>query len=151
MIEGRSDSSPGSKSPPVLPSELVKLRSFEFNEIVTEQEKQYCTLYTTNDLEIVQQQHRDLLSVYRSEDCLYDAITNSTADGWRCVGCGRCHHLKEFCGGLATVFPSTATIKSGFSIINCQKNSRRSTLTDLFLEGILHSTQFDMVKKFKEG
>jgi len=119
---------------------------------VAEQEKQCCTLYTTNDLEIVQQQHRDLLSAYRSEDCLYDAITNSTdmlsfSDGWRCVGNGRFHHLKEFCGGLATVFSSTAD----FSIISCQKNSRRSTLTDLSLEGILHSTQFDMVKKFKEG
>jgi len=38
--------------------------------------------------------HRDLLSAYRSEDCLYDAITTSTdtlsfSDGWRCVGSGR--------------------------------------------------------------
>ena len=38
-IEEQNDSSTGSKAPPVLPSELVKLRSFEFNEIVAEQEK----------------------------------------------------------------------------------------------------------------
>ena len=155
-IQGQNDSSTGRKAPPVLPSELVKLRSFEFNEIVAKQEKRYCTLYTTNDLEIVQQQHRDLLSAYRSEDCLYDAITNFTnmlsfTDGWRCAGSGRFQHLKEFCGGLATVFSSTATVESDFSIINCEKNSRRSALTDLSLEGILHLTQFDMVKNFKEG
>jgi len=35
--------------------------------------------------------------------------------------------------------------------INYEKNSPRSALTDLSLEGILHSKQFDMVTKFKEG
>jgi len=59
--------------------------------------------------------------------------------------------LKEFFGGLASIFSSTATVESDFSIINYEKNSRQSTLTDLSLEGILHLKQFDMVKEFKEG
>ena len=43
------------------------------------------------------------------------------------------------------------TVESDFSIINCEKNSRRSALTYLSLEGILHSKQFDMVKNLKKG
>ena len=120
----------------------MKLRSFEFNEIVAQQAKRYSTLNTTDDLEVVQQQLSDLLPAYRSEECLYDAITSSTdtlsfLDGWRCIGSGRFQYLKEFCGGFATVFSSTATVESDFSIINYEKNSRWSALTDLSLEGIL--------------
>jgi len=77
-IEQQSDASSGYKVPPVLPSELVKLRSFEFNEIVAQQTTRYLTLNTTDDLEVVQRQHRDLLSAYRSEESPYDAITHST-------------------------------------------------------------------------
>jgi len=123
---------------------------------VAQQAKRYSTLNTTDDLEVVQQHHRDLLSANRSKECLYDAITSSTdtlsfSDGWRCIGSGRFQYSKEFCGGLAYVFSSTATVESDFSIINYEKNSRRSALKDLSLEGILHSKQFDMVQKFKEG
>jgi len=58
--------------------------------------------------------------------------------------------LKEFCRGLASVFPSTITVESDFSIINFEKNFHRSALTDLSLEGTLHLKQFDMVKKLKK-
>ena len=38
-------------------------------------------------------------------------------DRWRCIGSGRFQYLKEFCGGLATVFSSTTTVKSDFSLL----------------------------------
>jgi len=140
-IEELSFAISGYMDPPVLPSELVKLRSFEkFNEIVAQQAKRFFTLNTTDDLEVDQQQHRDLFSAYRSEEFLYDAITRSTdtlsfSDRWRRIGSGRFQYFKEFCGDLATAFPSTATtVESDFSIINFEKNSHRSALTDLSLE-----------------
>ncbi len=50
--------------------------------------------------------------------------------------------LKDVFGGLETVFPGTATVKSDFSLINWEKDECRSWLTGLSLEGILHSKQY---------
>jgi hypothetical protein len=50
--------------------------------------------------------------------------------------------LKLFFGGLATIFPGTATVESYFSLINWEKDDYRSSLTDSLLEGILHSKQY---------
>lgn len=155
-IEQQNDTSSGYKTPPVLPCELVGLRSHQFNEIVNEQTRRFLSLKTKNDLEIIQQEHRELLRVYRSEEALRDAINASTNGfsfnhGWACVGRGRFENLKEFCGGLATVFPGTATVESDFSIVNYEKNQYRTTLTDLSLEGILHSKQYKMITSFIEG
>ena len=82
------------------------------------------------------------ISAYRSEEPLRDAINSSTStssfiDGWKCIGSGRFGKLKEFCGGLGTVFSGRATVESDFSIVNFEKNDYRTALTDLSLEGIL--------------
>ena len=105
-------------------------------------------------MEIIQEEHRELISAYRSEEPLRDAIKSSTStasfiDGWKCIGSGRFEKLKEFCGGLGTVFPGTATVKSDFSVMNYEKNDYRTALTDLSLEGILHSKQYKMIEGFK--
>ena len=109
-IEGQNDSSSGYKVPPVLPHELVKLRSYEFNAIVAEQSRRLLCLKTERDLEIIQEEHCELLCAYRSEEPLRDAINSSSSTdsfilGWKCIGSGRFEKLKEFCGGLGTVFP----------------------------------------------
>ena len=38
--------------------------------------------------------------------------------------------LKDFCCGLATVFPGTATVELDFSTINYEKIDHRCGLTD---------------------
>ena len=105
-------------------------------------------------MEIIQEEYRELISAYRSEEPLRDAIKSSTStasfiDGWKCIGSGRFEKLKEFCGGLGTVFPGTATVESDFSIVNYKKNHYRTVLTDLSLEGILHSKQYKIIEGFK--
>ena len=112
------------------------------------------SLKSQKDLEIIQEEHCELISAYRKKEPLHDAIDSSKShssfkDGWECVGSGRFEHLKEFCGGLATVFPGTATVESDFSIVNYEKNEYRTSLTDLSLEGILHSKQFKMIQALK--
>ena len=77
--------------------------------------------------------------------------TDSFIDGWICIGSGRFEKLKEFCGGLGTVFPGTATVESDFSIVNIEKNDYRTALTDLALEGIMHSKQFTTIQSFVKG
>ena len=66
----------------------------------------------------------------------------SFTQGWNCIGEGRFPFLKDYCDGLATVFPGTATVESDFSSINYEKNDHRSVLTDLSLEAILHAKQY---------
>ena len=56
-IEQQNDKSTGTKIPPVLPHDLIQLRSYEFNEIVSEQTKQYMSMKTPVDLQFVQEHH----------------------------------------------------------------------------------------------
>jgi hypothetical protein len=44
-------------------------------------------------------------------------------------------------GGLATVLPSTAAVKSDFHIIKWEKNEFRNALTEFSRMGILHGKQ----------
>ena len=50
--------------------------------------------------------------------------------------------LQELCGGFAAAFPKTATVESDFSIIDWEKDECIMDLTELSLEGILHSKQY---------
>ena len=50
--------------------------------------------------------------------------------------------LKEFYGGIATLFPNSTTVEDDFSLLGLEKNQYRKALTDLSLEGVLHSRQF---------
>lgn len=50
--------------------------------------------------------------------------------------------LARFCGGFATVFPNTANVEADFSILGGEKNKKRTSLTDLSLEGIMHCKQW---------
>ena len=41
--------------------------------------------------------------------------------GWAPTN-GRFEGLREFCGGLATLFPNTTPVEAGFSVIGWEKN-----------------------------
>jgi hypothetical protein len=60
---------------------------------------------------------------------------------------GRFEELVDFAGGLATIFPRTATVESDFSVIGWEKYIYRSALTDFSLEGWLHARQFDRLRR----
>mmetsp|Transcript_25482 Transcript_25482/g.53099 ORF Transcript_25482/g.53099 Transcript_25482/m.53099 type:complete len:719 (+) Transcript_25482:100-2256(+) len=160
-IGQQKDTSSGYKVPPVVPCELIKLRSFEFNQIVNHQARRFlCFDKNTNEeLELIQEQHRELLSACRSEKPLREAIKDSAKntsfnEGWKCIGSGRFEELKEFCGCLATVFPgisATAEFDDFSTVNNYEKNNEnRTAFTDLSLEGLLHSKQYEMIASFRE-
>ena len=66
-------------------------------------------------------------------------------DGWSDTG-GRFSVLRDFCGGLATIFPVTATVESDFSIVKYDNDDLRNSLTDSSLEVILHAKQFRILQ-----
>jgi hypothetical protein len=57
--------------------------------------------------------------------------------------------LRDFAGGLASAFPSTATIKSDFCLLKWEKNDCSGALTDFPLEGILHCKPWEAPLKHK--
>ena len=141
--------------PPVLPHQMIRIRSHQFNVFVHEQSLRYLKHRTDVQHQMIQEEHRSLCRACQSEQVLMDQLDQSDDKvsflvGWRPLE-GRLVHLKEFCAGLATVFPGTATVESDFSIINFEKNIYRSALTDLSLKGILHCKQFPLVTKLHDS
>jgi hypothetical protein len=53
--------------------------------------------------------------------------------------------LKEFSGGLASVFLGTATVESDFRVLKWEFDQYRSSLTGFSLEGINQCKQFKML------
>ena len=148
-IEIQNEGSSGTIFPPVLPNQLVKLRGFEFNEIVSEQEER---IGIPEIVERIQNEHRQLLLAHRANETLQKAIEDSNdatsfEKGWESVGNARFPALQKFCGGLASVFPGTASVESDFSLVNYEKDQYRSKLSDFSLEGILHAKQMETVGK----
>jgi hypothetical protein len=59
--------------------------------------------------------------------------------------------LQQFCGGLATVFPGTATVESDFSVLKWEYDEFRSTLSELSLERIMQCKQFKKVMELQHN
>jgi hypothetical protein len=133
----------------VLPHQLVKLRAKDFINIVTEHRTQLEQSWDPKSIDTLERQFSDLLVAYTTEPLLKSEIDKCNRDtpftlGWRIVA-GRFDYLKSFCGGLATVFPNTATVESDFSQIGWEKDEYRMCITDLSLEGVMQCKQFDVL------
>ena len=96
----------------------------------------------------IESDHRKLVIAYRNEPALRSAIDayarvdiKSFDTAWQVVQ-GRFEILRDFCGGIATVFANTASVESDFSILGWEKDQYRLSLTDLSLEDILHCKQY---------
>lgn len=103
--------------------------------------------WSESSIEQIERDHRALLCAYRNEPVFKKNIEECKLDrtsfskGWAPAN-GRFHALRDFCGGLASVFPNTATVESDFSVIGWEKNVYRKALTDFSLEGIIQAKQF---------
>ncbi|CAK9232467.1 unnamed protein product [Sphagnum troendelagicum] len=51
------------------------------------------------------------------------------------------HHLRAFCGGLASIFANTMSVESEISILKCEKDAYRMCLMALSVEGIFQMKQ----------
>jgi hypothetical protein len=48
--------------------------------------------------------------------------------------------------GLATAFPGSSSVESGFSILALYKNNYRSSLASISVEGKFHARQWEKLK-----
>ena len=65
---------------------------------------------------------------------------------WEVVN-GQFEILRDFCGGIATMFTNTASVESDFSILGWKMDNHWSSLADLSMEDILHCEQFNIIEK----
>ncbi|KAI9915742.1 hypothetical protein PsorP6_007650 [Peronosclerospora sorghi] len=135
----------GSIVPPVLPAQLVKLRTGTFISDVLDKYRAHIGLYwSAEDVEQVEADHRvndvGLVKAYNQEPstkALIDEHTLKTNfnDVWASIG-NRFTFLRRFSGGLAVAFANTTSVESDFSVLKWENDNFRQSMTNLTLEGI---------------
>ena len=140
--------------PHVLPHELIKISTREFGK--TTVDVHLCQLrnsWSEATIAEIENEHRQLIIAYRNEPALraaIDAYTHveikSFEMAWEVLK-GRFGILRDFCGGIATVFANTASVESDFSVLGWERDKFRLSMTDLSLEGVLHCKQYDSLMK----
>ena len=104
-------------------------------------------------MDMVEDEFRNLREAYSDEE-----VTKRLIDGmgpgvgfeeaWKKSALAeRLPHLIQFCAGILTVFPSTATVEGDFSHINFCKDDYSSNLTDFSLESCLYAKQRFLIEK----
>ena len=107
--------------PPVLPHQLVKVRGRGFANVVRLQFDRLSACWSLQHVELIELDFQDLCSAYDTPISIDQCDAKTAFE----QGCGyaleRFKHLKTFCGGLATAFPGTSTVKSDFSVVKWRR------------------------------
>jgi hypothetical protein len=135
--------------PDVLPHELVKVSTAMYGkQVVDIHLPQLRLTWSTEDIAGIEREHKALCTAYHNEPALRSALDAFERDGdssfetaWGIVE-GRFNILRDFNGGIATVFANTASVESDFSHLGQEKDIHRKSITDLSLEGVLQCKQF---------
>lgn len=142
--------------PPVSPHQLVQWRTSELCELLRGHRGRLENAgWSRENIDHIEADHRGLLNAFREESVFKTAVkecsdsSTTFEDGWS-LTLGRFEQLRQFCGGLASIFPNTARVEADFSLIGWEKDHYRQSLTDLSLEGILHAKQFDTLRSLSE-
>jgi len=124
QAERDSANRPADDLPPVLPHQLVKLHGWEFTSIISIHLSHLKQFWSDEQIAQLNVQHNDLLFAYRHESTLRKALDScndqiSFEDDWKIVSdeTRKFDILRDFCGGIATIFPNTGTVESDFSVL----------------------------------
>jgi hypothetical protein len=114
--------------------------------VLLEQSQSLQSTCNTTLVDDLKRDYRSFKSSVHSELSLSEQLDKhgpmtSFDDAWRPLGM-IFSLLKQLCGGLAFVFPGTATVESDFGVLKWEFNEHRSSLTDFSLEGIMQCKQF---------
>jgi len=136
--------------PSVLPHQLVKIYGRDFTKIVSDHRNHLKQFWTEELIDKLERQHRELRFAYQHDSILQSALNNcddstSFETSWSIVKGRDFDVLRDFCGGIATMFANTASVESDFSILGWEKDEYRKSLTDLSLEGIMQCKQFQLL------
>jgi hypothetical protein len=155
-VSRTSSNGPSQRLPSVLPLDVAKIPPHEFIDIVADHADRFRSLYGSEAVDSISAEHRELRRAveHGNEPELQRRLTDAAKETrgflelWKPVG-RRFENLRLLLGGIATVFPGSSTVESDFSIINYEKDSFRSRLADLSVEGTLHAKQRQEVLRLK--
>ena len=125
------------------------MRSRELIELVEQQHARISVTWNAKRIEKICSKQRALKLRYEkqsrfksllSRPC--DPVTSNFDEAWGVEGIASEYpNLCEFAGGLASIFPNTASVESDFSVLKWEKDEFRHSLSDFSLEGILQCRQ----------
>jgi hypothetical protein len=133
--------------PPCLPHELLALKPRDVVQLVLKFQDRLSVSLTQNSIDLIMDQQKKLLNAVSKEPRSKTALAHHSeqtdfSDAWKNPSIkDRFLELMEFCGGLASPFPNTATVESDFSFLKWEKDLHRSNIINFSLEGILHCCQ----------
>ena len=122
-----------------------------FSDILRKHLQQLSNSWSESQIDLLESQHWDLHFEYQQNSETFgkalDRFNSFTSFevAWSIVDL-RFNVLRDFCGGIATVFPNTAMVEADFSNISWEKDDSRTALTDLSLEGILQCKQWKLLE-----
>ena len=137
-------------APPVMPSELVLMRSKRFNKLVLDP---YCLhiakFWTVEQIDQIERDHKDLLKSFIEESATKALIKKHDVktmfnNAWNDLP-RRFLHLRDSCGGFGSAFANTTSVESDFSVLKWEKDDFCQSMTNLTLEGIFQTKQSDML------
>jgi len=138
---------------PTLPNQIYKLNNGQFAALLKRQNKRI----SHNDLLIIEEEFNKFKEFVEHDNLLSNLIKDENNfltfyDSWNIEALkGKFKPLTTFLGGIASPFPTTATVESDFSRLRWEKDDFAKRLTDFSLEGILQAKQFpilmDIIKK----
>ena len=142
------------EAPPVLPQQLAGMAPRVFTSTVLQKHRAQLEKHMTQqDVDAIEEEHLQLRESYQRGDVkdLLESFDDSTPFqvAWHSLT-GRFPRLYNFVGGLATIFPTTATVESDFSVFKWEKDEYRQNLLDVSLEGVMHSKQYEKLKKLAQ-
>ena len=123
------------------------MRPRDVISLIEQQEVRLTSSWSRKQIESIYTQHRVLKQRCENQPRFKTALSRSTATeifhkAWGVEGLSTKYpELCTFAGGLATIFPNTASVESDFSQLKWEKDDFRHSLTDLSLEGILQCRQ----------
>ena len=124
-----------------MPVELVKMRTGAFISDVLDPFRQHLEkFWSAEQIDQVECDHKDMLLAYACEPSIkeiLDAHDHQTffSDAWDYVKT-RFFTLRQFCGGLVSMFPNNTSVESDFCMVKWEKDALRTGLTSLFLAGV---------------
>ncbi|ETV77610.1 hypothetical protein H257_08521 [Aphanomyces astaci] len=113
---------------------LIGLRPAHFiRNVLDPHRERILRFWSDVDIDVVEENHRQLVATYSNDPILrrtIDEHVNSATfdDAWD-IAPHQWLHLREFCGGLATIFPNTTSVESDFSILKWEMD-RSWTLSE---------------------
>jgi hypothetical protein len=141
-------------APAVFPQQLAKMGTSTLIEAVLNPRRDMMiAAWGESQVDKIEQQHGVLLEMIRSSAPLKATVDRHTYqtmfnESWNALPAqDSLGHLRAFCGGLATAFANTTSVGSNFSILKCEKDAYRTSLTCLSFEGVFQAKQLG---KFRE-